>query len=106
MINTTAPLIVDASNEFVKYLPIGAQVYQFTVVAEIISKATNPVVAVFSGLKLIGQSCLPPSVKYPLKCLLLIGQIGVGIYTGGAGTILSTTLAIGSARQILEEYLE
>jgi hypothetical protein len=86
-----------------KYTPVAVQSQRFAVTAETLSNSTNPVSAAISGIKLISDVCLPPNIKYPLKCAVLFAQIGISIYSGGTSTILTTTLALGSARQILEE---
>ena len=67
-----------------------------------ITNSTNPYVATVNGIKIVTLACLPPNIKYPVKCAILFAQIGVSICTGGTSSMVSTALVIGSARQILE----
>ena len=48
---------------------------------------------------------MPPHIKYPIKCAILGLQLGVCITTGGLGTVTSAALGIGTAKQVLEEFL-
>jgi len=53
-----------------------------------------------TGTKVV-TNCLPPNIKYPLKCLVLIVQLGVSIGSGGAP--ISIALVLSSATYILED---
>jgi hypothetical protein len=53
-----------------------------------------------TGTKVV-TNCLPPNIKYPLKCLVLAGQLGVSIGSGGAP--ISISLVLSSANYILED---
>jgi hypothetical protein len=64
---------------------------------------TNPFYATLSASKLLVEACLPPNIKYPVKCIIFALQLGMCVYYGGTTSILSTTLTLATARQIIEE---
>lgn len=87
-------------NLFIKELPIVAQSVGFTRTAMKVYKSTSPVEAVKIAAISILDECAPPQVKYPIKCGILIAQIGIAVTTGG--NTWSVAMAIGAARQIIE----
>ncbi len=96
-------------SKVVKYFPVVLQSQQFSSTAMEVTESISPLSASFKGLKLILHFCLPPNIKYPVKCAIFFGQLGISVYTagmtGGFSSMLSLTLAIGSGRQVLEEML-
>jgi hypothetical protein len=57
--------------------------------------------ALFLGAKEIVIKCLPPNMKYPLKCRIVAVQIQVSI--GSEGEPISIPVVLSSANQILED---
>lgn len=64
---------------------------------------TSPFYATLSAPKLLVEACLPPNIKYPVKCTIFALQLGMCICSGRTTSILSTTLTLATARQIIEE---
>lgn len=87
----------------VKAAPVIAQARSFTDLAKNITKVSDPLNASLSATKLIVEVCTPPNVKYPVKCTILALQVGMCVYSGGLTSVTSTALAIGTAKQVLEE---
>ena len=86
------------------YLPIAAQANSFSRVAREVTSTADPMNACLKASKLIIDVCAPPNVKYPLKCSILLAQITVAICSGKVTSVTSTSLAIGAAKQVLEEF--
>lgn len=70
-----------------------------------LTNITNPFYATLSASKLLVEACLPPNIKYPVKCTIFALQLGMSICSGGTTSILSTTLTLATARQIIEEMI-
>lgn len=87
--------------------PIVGQAIGFASTARKVYNATTPTGAVCAAVEGIAKDCTPPHIKYPLKCLILVGQMVV------AGSSLSNPitaplaigLVIGQATSILEENI-
>jgi hypothetical protein len=62
--------------------------------------STDPISAVKNATLSIIEDCAPPSVKYPIKCGILLAQLGLAISSGG--NPWAVAMAIGSVRQIIE----
>lgn len=82
--------------------PVVFQAKSFSEVARNVTNITDPIGASFTATKLIVEDCAPPQVKYPVKCLILALQLGLCVSTGGATSVTTAALTIGTARQILE----
>ena len=65
-----------------------------------IYNATSPVEAVKAATIGIIDDCAPPQIKYPVKCGILLTQVGLAVSSGG--NPWAVAMAIGSARQIIE----
>ena len=87
-------------NTFIKQVPVVGQAYSFTKTAMKVYNSTSPIEAVKIAAVSILDDCAPPQVKYPIKCGILAGQIGIAISSGGNPWDVS--LLIGSARQIID----
>jgi hypothetical protein len=48
----------------------------------------------------IMDDCLPPQIKYPVKCGIFFAQVGLGV--SSVGNPLAIALAIDSARKIID----
>ena len=70
-----------------------------------LTNITNPFYATLSASRLLVEACLRPNIKYPVKCTIFVLQLGMCIYSGGTSSILSTTLTLATARQIIEEMI-
>ena len=84
--------------EILKSVPIIAQAKSFSELARNVTRVDNPIKASFSAVKLIADVCAPPQVKYPLKCTILLLQLGVCF-----ASVTSIAIGIGTTKQILEE---
>lgn len=92
--------VIESTIEFV---PVLFQSKGFASKAMEIYNTTNPITASFTALRVIVNVCLPPNVKYPVKCLIFFSQVGLCVYTGGTASVLTFATTVASARQILEE---
>ena len=82
-------------------VPVVGQAYGLTKTAMKVYNSTNPINATKVALMSIIEDCSPPQVKYPLKCGVLLVQVGIVLATNG--NPFSVSLAIGAIRQIIEE---
>ena len=62
--------------------------------------STSPVEAVKVAAVLIIDDCAPPQIKYPIKCGILLAQLGLAVSSGG--NPWAVAMVIGSARQIID----
>lgn len=88
------------ADDLIKHVPIVGQAYGFTMTALKIYNSTSPIGATSLAVKGILADCLPPEVKYPVKCGILLTQLIVACSAGG--NPFSVALAIGTARQIID----
>jgi hypothetical protein len=86
--------------ELIKQVPVISQAYGLTKTAMKVYNSTDPISAVKNATLSIIEDCAPPQVKYPIKCGILLAQLGLAISSGG--NPWAVALAIGSARQIIE----
>ena len=84
----------------IKQVPVVGQVYGFTKTAMKVYNSTSPVEAVKIATISIIDDCAPPQIKYPVKCGILLAQIGLAVSSGG--NHLAVAMAIDSARQIID----
>jgi hypothetical protein len=49
----------------------------------------------------IVDKCAPPQAKYPIKCDILVAQIGLAVSSNG-GNPWPVVMALGSVRQIID----
>ena len=61
-----------------------------------VSNATSPVEGVKVAALSIIDDCTPPQIKYPVKCGILLLQVGLAVSIGG--NPCAAAMAIGSAR--------
>jgi len=66
---------------------------------------TNPFYATLSASRLLVEACLHANIKYTVKCTIFALQLRMCIYFGVTTSILSTTLTLATARQIIEEII-
>ena len=85
---------------FIKQTPILSQLYGFTTTAMKVYNSTSPVEAVKVGVVSIVDDCMPPQIKYPVRCGILLAQFGLVISSGG--NVWTVSMAIGAARQIID----
>lgn len=88
--------------DIIEHIPIAGQAMKFARLAKTVHDCSDPTEASLKAVKGIRGDCLPPHVKYPLKCLALGTQFLVAI-NGGAPIGVALTIALGN--QILEEKL-
>ena len=85
--------------EIVKGVPVLGQAYGLTSTAMRVYNSASPLEALkLAGFE-IAQECLPPQVKYPLKCTVFFAQVAIAASTGQPWAL---ALAIGQARQIID----
>ena len=82
-------------------IPVVGQAYGLTKTAMKVYNCTDPINATKVALVSVVEDCSPPQVKYPLKCGILLAQVGIAIATGG--NPFSVSLTIGAIRQIIQE---
>ena len=87
------------SNPLITQFPVVGQAYGFTKTAMKVYNATSPVEAVKVAAVSIIDDCSPPQIKYPVKCGILLAQVGLVFSSGG--NPWSVALVIASARQII-----
>lgn len=80
-------------------VPVATQAAGFTTTAMSMYNSTTPLEVVKQAAKSIIVNCTPPLFKYPTKCLLFFGQLGLTIYYKGSAWPSSVLIAFG--RQIL-----
>ena len=80
----------------VKQLPVVGQTYGLTKTAMKVYNSTSPVEAVKIAAISIIDDCAPPQVKYPVKCGILVAQIGLAVSTGANPFVIG--MILGSAR--------
>jgi hypothetical protein len=86
--------------ELINQVPVVGQAYGLTKTAMRVYNSTDPISAVKNATLSIIEDCAPPQVKYPIKCGILLAQLGLAISSGG--NPWAVAMAIGSARQIIE----
>ena len=62
--------------------------------------STSPFEAVKVAAVSILDDCMPPQIKYPVKCGILLAQVGLAVLSGSNSWAVG--MAIGSARQIID----
>ena len=87
-------------NPVIKQVPIVGQAYGFTKTAMKVYDSTPLVEAVKVANVSIIYYCAPPQIKYPVKCGILLAQVGLAVSNGG--NHWAVAMAIGSARQIID----
>jgi len=85
--------------------PVLMQAESFAEAAKNVTNCTNPYSASLTAIKIIAVDCLPPIVKYPVKCTILGLQIIAAVNTGGLTSVASTALTLATATQVLEEMI-
>ena len=84
----------------IKQIPVVGQAYRFTKTAMRVYQSTSPVEAVKVTAVSIIDEWAPPQIKYPVKCGILLAQVGLAVSSGG--NPWAVAMAIGSARQIID----
>jgi hypothetical protein len=69
--------------ELIKQVPVISQAYGLTKTAMKVYNSTDPISAVKNATLSIIEDCAPPQVKYPIKCGILLAQLGLAISSGG-----------------------
>ena len=93
--------------EIVESTPVVGQAIGFGRTAQRVYNSTTPVGAVASAVEGLFVDCLPPNIKYPIKCGVFVIQCGVAV-ASAANPItgpMSIGLAIGQATSILSEKI-
>ena len=95
-------------DKIIKNIPVVGQAYGIIDTVKKVSNITDPVQAAVTAGEMIIEDCLPPQVKYPLECALVLGECGVAIYslvaipaTGG----FSLSLCLGAAKRVIMRRL-
>ena len=88
--------------KIVKGVPVVGQAYGFVNVAMKVYDTTSPLQALKTGVLGVLTDCAPPQVKYPVKCGLLLAQVGLAVSTGGSST-WTIAMVIALARQIIDD---
>ena len=86
--------------KIIPLVPVLGQGYGFTKTAMKVYNSTSPVKAVIVATVSIIDDCAPPIIKYPVKCGVLLVQVGLAVSSGG--NPWAVALAISSARQIID----
>jgi hypothetical protein len=84
----------------VEDIPIIGEAAKFARLAKNVHNCTDPIEASLKASKGILIDCLPPNIKYPLKCLALAAQVGIAV---GGGASISVALSIALGNQRLEK---
>ena len=87
-------------NSVIEQVPVVGQAYGFTKTAMKVYNSTSPIEEVKVAAIPIIYDCAPPHIKYPVKCGILLAQVGLAVYSGG--NPWAVAMAIGSARQIID----
>ena len=89
------------------YTPVVGQAMGFASTAVKDSNATSPQTPIAVAIEGIIQDCTPPQIKYPFKCAMLLGQVGIAIAssTNPVTGPMALSLLIGQCTSILEENL-
>ena len=87
-------------NPLIKQVPVVGQAYGFTKTAMKVYNSTSPAEAVKVAAVSIIDDCAPPQIKYPVKCGILLAQVGLAVSSGG--NPWAVAMVIGSARQIID----
>ena len=66
----------------IKQIPVVGQAYRFTKTAMRVYQSTSPVEAVKVTAVSIIDEWAPPQIKYPVKCGILLAQVGLAISSG------------------------
>lgn len=69
--------------ELIKQVPVVGQAYGFTKTAIKVDNSTSPVEAVKLTTVSIIDDCAPLQIKYPVKCGILLAQVGLTVSSGG-----------------------
>jgi hypothetical protein len=93
--------------EAAKNTPVIGQAIGFSNTAVKVYNATSPATAVCAAVEGIFVDCMPPQVKYPVKCAILAAQMGLAVAsaTNPVTGPLTLSLAIGQATSILTEKI-
>ena len=86
----------------IENIPIAGQAMKFARLAKQVHNCSDPVQASITATKAIVVDCMPPQVKYPLKCIALGAQIAIAV-SGGAPIGIALSITLGN--QIMEEKL-
>ena len=67
--------------KLIKFVPVVGQAYGLIDTVKVVSNITDPIQAVVTAGEMILEDCLPPQIKYPAECALLVAECGVAIYS-------------------------
>ena len=99
-------LATKAGKLLVGAAPVAGQSFSFNNLAKVAFNTTSTSEALVSSGKVIIDSCLPPNIKYPIKCGTFLLQLVIAISMSSAPIgSFSWSLVIGTAKQILDAYL-
>ena len=94
--------------KIMKNIPVVGQAYGVVDTVKTVSSITDPVEAAIKAGEMIIEDCLPPQVKYPVECALLLGECSAVIYslvaapaTGG----FSLSLCLGAVKRVIMRRL-
>ena len=82
-----------------------AQGYKFSQIAMNVTKLADPTAASITLVKKIAIECLPPQVKYPVKCAIFALQCCVVLNSSPLMITSATAVALTTANQIAEAML-
>lgn len=94
--------------KIIKSVPILGQAYGIVDTVKVVSNITDPIQAVTTAGQMIVEDCLPPQVKYPVECAMLIAECGVAIYSIAAAPVtggFSLSLCLGAAKRVIMRRL-
>ena len=94
--------------KIMKNIPVVGQAYGIVDTVKTVSNITDPVQAAITAEEIIIEDCLPPQLKYPIECALIVGECGAVIYsliaapaTGG----FSLSLCLGAVKRVIMRRL-
>lgn len=83
---------------------VGQAIGVVTTSIKVYDQATSPLQATKIAVKGVFYDCLPPIVKYPIKCAVLLGSTALAVSSGGNPWL--TSLVFANVKSIiLEEVL-
>ena len=94
--------------KLIKFIPVVGQAYGLIDTVKVVSNITDPIQAAVTAGEMLIEDCLPPIIKYPAECALLVAESGVAIYSIAAAPVtggFSLSLCLGAAKRVIMRRL-
>jgi len=94
--------------KLIKFVPVVGQAYGLIDTVKVVSNITDPIQAAVTAVEMLIEDCLPPQVKYPVECALLVAECGVAISSIAAAPVtgeFSLSLCLGAAKRVIMRRL-